>query len=119
MTKPTRIDLAAQPIVIPLDVAKCPSCDAQLILDIESWLDDADGIVKVGDFHCQCSKEPDFEAGAQRKKWEQHHALEYRQPYIYWLPVDQAVEHWLKTVEVVDSRIEKAKLERWNTWARQ
>lgn len=116
MTKgPTQID-RSKPILVPARVAVCPGCDARLYIDIESWYDD-DGRLRVEDFTEQCSREPASLRGKRRDAWEEAHRLVDRMPYVYWLPVHDAIEQWLKTVEIVDSEADRKKLAEWNVWA--
>lgn len=112
-----RVDIC-KPIYVPEDIATCPGCKQAIIVDpMETYVDD-DGMMRIGDFHLECCAEPDFEDAPTRAKWEEQHALVDQMPYEYWLPIDQKVEAWLKTVEIVDSDADKKKLATWNKWAR-
>ena len=112
-----RLDISKKPIYVPEYIATCPSCHEGLIVDLtEAYVDD-DGKLRIGDFSVSCCAEPDFEDKKLRAKWEMQHSIEDRMPYIYWLPVDQAVRQWLEFVEAVDTAAEMRKLKRWNEWA--
>lgn len=117
MTKgPTQID-RSKSTFIPKRVAVCPGCGARLFIDIQETYEDESGATRAGHFTLQCTREPWAGRGKRRDAWEETHRLVGRMPYVYWLPVHQDVEEWLKTVEIVDSELTARKLAEWNAWA--
>lgn len=79
----------SEPPPIPKEVAVCPICHADLIIDdIDEWSDS--GRVTECGLHIQCTSEPDIDT-AEWKPWFDWH---YRMPYVDWLPVETLVYRW-------------------------
>lgn len=112
MTRQT-IPLSKLPgLEIPLDVEKCPYCDAQLyIAEIDEYSKNDDGTICVR-ARIDCTAEPELEDKSAWEDWIDWHS---QMPYVYWLPVEQDVNAWLKrTYAIVDDKAEKEKLAAWN-----
>ena len=80
-------------IKIPLDVAICPICGADVYVDIDEWEQNEDGTWKVSDcgVHCNCTTEP----AIATDEWEEWFYGHWSMPYVDWLPVDEKVRVWL------------------------
>jgi hypothetical protein len=80
---------------IPLDVAKCPICGAQIVLEIDAWeqLDDGTWAAAEDGTHVSCTMEPDIDDDG----WEDWFNGHYSMPYVDWMPVDTRVYKWLLT----------------------
>ena len=75
------------------DNFKCPICGKRLTLEITEWTRDYDGW-KASDcgLEISCESEPDI-TDKNYEAWLDSH---FQMPYVYWLPVDNAVYAWLE-----------------------
>jgi hypothetical protein len=104
---------------IPKDIARCPTCNRGLFLEVNEWEDDT-GIPTEEGTKPMC---PVFHRNSEAD----------RLPYVYWLPIEVKVYAWARdhvrvfwtgkeTVllpqEEYDGRTDAAKLAAWEAWAK-
>lgn len=102
-------------IHIPVEVATCPGCGAELAAMVSEWEDSEDGVYRATDLDVECVNEPDIvlEEAAWDKWFESH---DYQMPYVDLLPVVEKVKSWVdQNYRFGDSKEDSIrKLERWN-----
>lgn len=89
-------DSADMTLIVPPSVAVCASCKKKLTISPDSWYLDEDGTMICDSFSRWCEEEPDMEDEEAYAAFKDSHAAENYMPYIYWLPVDNKIERWLK-----------------------
>ena len=80
------------PLLVPMDVAKCPICGMQLCVeDVDIWTQDLSGNWRIEHAEFSCTSEPDIDS----PDWHEWFAGHYRAPYVDWMPLDEPVIDWL------------------------
>ena len=75
---------------IPLEVAVCPICGAELVIDeIDEYEVDTGRVTECG-LRINCSTEPDIDSD----DWWPWHNRHWSTPYIDWLPIHTRVYRW-------------------------
>jgi hypothetical protein len=108
------IDLDNFPgIEVPLEVVRCPKCDAKLIIsEIDAWSRGDDGRIIPEHFGLDCETEPDLDE--DEDAWAEFFGWHYSMPYVDWLPLDPVIKAWLvENFDFVESKRELEKLARW------
>jgi hypothetical protein len=94
---------------VPEHVARCPYCGlATLVVEFDEWDAETRHPTESGT-HVSCTQENYDE--------EQEQGDHDYMPYVYWLPVQQRVYHWLKATGYVvpeNPAVIAEKLRRWN-----
>lgn len=81
-------------IKIPIDVAVCVDCKTQLTIYPDGWVQEDDGSWSCDSFTSSCATEPDID-DPDYWEWDESHQS-FDMPYIYWLPITERIERWLK-----------------------
>jgi hypothetical protein len=76
---------------IPVVLAVCPYCGAEIEAYYESWVEEDDGTWKGEDVQFDSACEPHFELPEWDDWFEGHKEM----PYVYVLPVCQKIEKWI------------------------
>lgn len=81
-------------ITVPPEVAKCPICGAEVVLEIDSWQQEDDGTwsAEESGVHVDCVREPD---DIESDEWEDFDRSHWSMPYVNWLPIQGKVYRWL------------------------
>ena len=88
---------SSQSIKVPVEIAICPICGAEIVLDIDEWEEDDNGqwmAFETG-VHCTCITEPDIDSPEELKQFQGFYREHFQMPYVDWLPVDMKVHKWL------------------------
>ncbi len=95
-------------IKVPLTVAWCPSCGGQLHAHAHTWEEDQFGTWRSSEYDLQCETLPDQIINKEKQKeyaeikneimaeFESNHKQESEMPYVYWLPVYDKVNVYMK-----------------------
>lgn len=83
-------------IRVPVEISKCVSCGAPLYLSGDGWTlgDHSEWI--CDSFNMICGSEP--KTDDDREAWDIYndiHALHFKMPYIYWLPIQEKIRAWM------------------------
>jgi len=70
----------------------CPYCGGNLTYVAFGWEQDENGLWAADSFDVECSTEPNMDS-EEWEDWMQQHS---DMPYVNQLPVDKAVEAWIK-----------------------
>ena len=73
-------------IVIPVDVARCPACEGELIAEFDQWVQWNDGW-RIENCYLTCEADDSPSEGEHKKT--------YDMPYVYWLPETQKAVEWI------------------------
>jgi hypothetical protein len=83
-------DEHGKPISVPREVATCPICDADIVIDgIDGW--ECENGKPVG-ISLECVTEPDIDGD----EWEDWFHGHWSTPYVDWLPVKDRVLCWFQ-----------------------
>jgi hypothetical protein len=94
------IDKASQPVIVshghifsvPKRLAVCPYCNSTLSAQALVWSEGEDGLETIEEIELECDGEPDI-ASEEWKDWISTH---FELPYVYWLPILNKVEEFIK-----------------------
>jgi len=78
----------SKPIPVPREIATCPICDADIVVeDVNEWESDSGKPIGIS---LECTTEPDIDSD----EWKDWHRDHWSMPYVYWLPVENRVMRW-------------------------
>lgn len=82
-------------IEVPLSVATCPICGAQVVIEFDEWEEAEEETFTASEagIHPNCATEPDIESN----DWQEWFNCHWRTPYIDWLPVEAKLFLWVRT----------------------
>ncbi len=80
----------SKPIPVPREIAICPICDAEIVVEeISEW---ECGSGKPVSISIDCVTEPDIDSD----EWPDWHNEHWSMPYVDWLPVENVVVRWIQ-----------------------
>lgn len=81
----------ANEITLP-DTFRCPICKAAIVADeVVEWNETDDGSWEADTVKINCETEPDIDSD----EWWPWHNRHWSMPYVYWLPLEEAVTKWV------------------------
>lgn len=85
-----------QNIIIPRSIAVCPDCKTILTISADGWeQSERDGSWCCNSFTSWCETEPEIDDREAWGEFDQNHPS-FDMPYIYWMPIQDAIESYLK-----------------------
>lgn len=73
--------------IVPKLIAVCPCCDAGLVIEATGWSKE-NGFYLPNEISVECNR--DIECYE-----ENENSMQWRMPYVYWLPVEDKCKKWL------------------------